>query len=331
MEKSFKALVVREENGEVSHSIEIITTEMLSEGDVLIKVAYSSVNYKDMLAIQTKGGVINKYPMIPGIDLSGIVVSSENTKFSEGQKVLVTGFQTGMSHTGGYSEYVRVPAEWVVALPDGLSLRDAMVIGTAGFTAALSIMTLETKGMSPEKDQQILVTGASGGVGSVAIQLLKESGYMNIHALTRKESEIDNLLSLGAKDVLLIHDVIPDKPKKLGKQKFHYVLDVVGGEVASSLLPQIYYGGSMSMCGNAGGIQFNSTVMPFILRGVSVLGVDSVNFPIEEREAIWTRFAGEWHIMSQALVKEVVLEELSEVFKSIKAGSHTGRHVLKII
>ena len=330
MDDKFKALVVLEESGEVSHSIEQITMEMLSEGDVLIKVAYSSVNYKDMLAVQTKGGVIQRYPMIPGIDLSGIVVSSDNSKFKPGQEVLVTGFGMGMTHTGGFSEYARVPAEWVVALPDGLSLHDAMVIGTAGFTAALSIMKLEANGMSPDKYQEILVTGASGGVGSVAIQLLKESGYRNIHALTRKDSEINKLLSLGATDVLLTGDVLPDQPKVLGKQKFHYVLDVVGGEVAAGLLPQIYYGGSMSMCGNTGGIKFNTTVLPFILRGVSILGVDSVNFPIDEREAIWERFAGEWHIMSQALVKDIVMEELSEVFASIKAGSHTGRHILKM-
>lgn len=331
MNGDFKAIVVREKDGEVSHSIERITTEMLSEGDVLIKVAYSSVNYKDMLAVQTKGGVIRNYPMIPGIDLSGTVVSSENSKFKEGQNVLVTGFQTGMTHTGGYSEYVRVPAEWVVALPEGLSMRDAMVIGTAGFTAALSIMTLEANGMSPDMNQEILVTGASGGVGSVAIQLLKASGYKNIHALAREESEIEQLLSIGATSVLLSRDILPEKPKALDKQKFHYVLDVVGGEVASGILPQIYYGGSMSMCGNAGGIIFSSTVMPFILRGVSVLGVDSVNFPIEKRDAIWTRFANEWHIMSRALVKDVVMEELDEVFENIKTGSHKGRHVLKIV
>ncbi len=331
MNTNFKCLVVREENGQVLHAIERITTDMLSEGDVLIKVAYSSVNYKDMLAVQTKGGVINHYPMIPGIDLSGTIVSSENSRFKVGQNVLVTGFQTGMTHTGGYSEYVRVPAEWVVALPEGLSLRDAMVIGTAGFTAALSIMTLESKGMSPDKDQHILVTGASGGVGSIAIQLLKASGYKNVHALAREENEVQKLLSIGAANVLLAQDVLPEKPKALDKQKFHYVLDVVGGEVASGLLPQIYYGGSMSMCGNAGGIKFNSTVMPFILRGVSILGVDSVNFPIEERDGIWERFAGEWHIMSQALVQEVVMEELSEVFERIKLGTHTGRSILRMV
>lgn len=330
MNETFKAIVVREENGEVKHALEEITMDILSEGDVIIKVAYSSVNYKDMLAVQTKGGVIRDYPMIPGIDLSGTVVSSTSDKFSVGQDVLVTGFQTGMTHTGGYSEYVRMPAEWVVASPKGLSHRDSMVIGTAGFTAALSIMTLESKGMSPDKDHEILVTGASGGVGSVAIQLLKESGYKNINALARFESEREQLLALGATNVFLASEILPEKPKVLGKQKFHFILDVVGGEVASGLLPQIYYGGSMSMCGNAGGIKFNSTVMPFILRGVSILGVDSVNFPAEERDAIWKRFAGEWHIMSEAIVKEVAMDELSEVFENIKAGRHTGRHIVKM-
>jgi putative YhdH/YhfP family quinone oxidoreductase len=330
MKDQFKAVVVREEEGQVTHAVENINESMLAEGDVVIKVAYSSVNYKDMLAVQTKGGVIRNYPMIPGIDLSGTVVSSENSKFTVGQEVLVTGFQTGMTHTGGYSEYVRIPSEWVVALPKGLSLRDCMVIGTAGFTAALSIMTLESKGMSADKDQDILVTGAAGGVGSVAIQLLKASGYKNIIGLARVEGEIEKIKSLGATDVLLAEDVIPEKPKVLGSQKFHYVLDVVGDYVASGLLPQIHYGGSMSMCGNAAGIKFNATVMPFILRGVSILGVDSVSYPIENRDAIWERFAGEWHVMSEAIVTEVDLDGLSQVFDNIKAGKHVGRHVVKM-
>lgn len=330
MKNQFKAVVVREEEGQVKHAVETISEAMLAEGDVVIKVAYSSVNYKDMLAVQTKGGVIRNYPMIPGIDLSGTVVSSENSKFSVGQEVLVTGFQTGMTHTGGYAEYVRIPSEWVVALPKGLSLRDAMVIGTAGFTAALSIMTLESKGMSADKDQDILVTGAAGGVGSVAIQLLKASGYKNIIGLARVEEEIEKIKSLGATDVLLASDVIPEKPKVLASQKFHYVLDVVGDYVASGLLPQIHYGGSMSMCGNAAGIKFNSTVMPFILRGVSILGVDSVSYPIENRDAIWERFAAEWHVMSEAIVTEVDLDGLSHVFDNIKAAKHVGRHVVKM-
>jgi len=330
MKDQFKALVVREDQGQVKHGIEDITMEMLAEGDVVIEVAYSSVNYKDMLAVQTNGGVIRNYPMIPGIDLCGVVVSSESDKFKRGQEVIVTGFQTGMAHTGGYAEYARVPAEWVVALPQGLSLRESMVIGTAGFTAALSIMSLEANGMSPDQDQEVLVTGATGGVGSVAVQLLKASGYKKVNALARHEEEVEKLLDLGADRVLLADELIAEKPRVLAKQQFHYVLDVVGGKVASGLLPQIYYGGAMSMCGNAGGIKVETTVMPFILRGVNLLGIDSVAYPIEGRDAIWRRFAGEWHIMSEAMVKDVNLHELSQVFDDIKHGNHMGRHVLKI-
>lgn len=330
MKDLFKAMVVKEINGEVAHTVEDITIEQLSEGNVVIKVAYSSVNYKDMLAVQTKGGVIRTYPMIPGIDLCGTVVSSESKNFVVGQEVLVTGFQVGMTHTGGYSEYARVPEEWIVPLPQGVSMKEAMVIGTAGFTAALSIMQLESKGMSPDKDQEILVTGASGGVGSIALQLLKASGYKKIYALSRDASESEKLLAIGATEVLIVDDIVPEKAKVLGKQRFHYVLDVVGGKVASGLLPQIYYGGSMSMCGNAGGIKFETTVMPFILRGISVLGIDSVSFPIEERKSIWNRFANEWHIMSEALVTDIDLEGLSDVFEMIKEGKHVGRYILKL-
>ncbi len=328
--KSFKAIVVRENDGEVSYAVEQITENELSPGEVLIKVAYSSVNYKDMLAVKQNGGVIRNYPMIPGIDLSGTVVSSSVPAFKEGQEVLVTGFETGMSHTGGFSEYARIPSNWIVPLPTGLSQKEAMVIGTAGFTAALSIMRLEKMGMNPKNNPEILVTGASGGVGSIAVQLLSKSGYTKINALAREESEKEHLFSLGATNVVLAKDVIPEKPKVLGGQKFHYVLDVVGGAVASGLIPQIYYGGSISMCGNAGGIALSTTVMPFILRGVNVLGIDSVNFPSEEREEIWTRFAGVWHIMAQSLVTEVSLNELPQTFEKMKTGSHVGRHIVKI-
>ena len=326
----FKALLVTEENGAVVYSLEEITAEQLSPGDVLIKVAYSSVNYKDHLAVQTGGGVIRSYPMIPGIDLSGTVVSSEDDRFQAGQEVLVTGFQMGMSHTGGYAEYARLPADWIVPLPAGLSLRDAMVIGTAGFTAALSINALEKAGMKPQDNPEILVTGAAGGVGSIAVQLLARSGYRNISALS-KNAQADEaaLLALGATRVLSLGDVLPEKARPLGTQRFHYVLDVVGGEIASALLPQIYYGGAMSMCGNAGGISLNTTVMPFILRGVTLLGIDSVSYPAAARPAIWERFAGDWHVMADSIVREVSLSELPQVFDSIRLGAHLGRNIVK--
>ena len=327
---AFQAIVVREVEGEVTYARENITLDQLSEGEVLIKVAYSSVNYKDCLAVKTKGGVIRDYPMIPGIDLSGTVVSSASPAFAEGQAVLVTGFQVGMSHTGGFAEYARIPAKWVVSLPENLTLREAMVIGTAGFTAALSVMALERAGMKPQDNPEILVTGPSGGVGSIAVQLLAKSGYQNIHALAREPEEEAHLKALGATNVVLARDIIPEKSKALDKQRFHYVLDVVGGEVASALVAQIYYGGAMSMCGNAGGVKFNATVMPFILRGVSVVGVDSVSYPIEKRDEIWNRFAGEWHIMGQSLVQEITMNEMVETIQKVLAGQHVGRHIVKI-
>lgn len=328
--ESFKAVVVKEQDGSVGFSVDQITLDQLFPGEVLIKVSYSSVNYKDSLAVKAGGGVIRNYPMIPGIDLSGTVVSSAVDTFTPGQQVLVTGFQLGMTHTGGLSEYARVPADWVVPLPDGLSLRDAMIVGTAGFTAALSVHALEQMGMTPENNPEVLVTGAAGGVGSIALQLLSRSGYSNVSALCRNETEKNLLLSLGIAKVLELQDIIPEKVKPLGPQKFHYVLDVVGGEVASALIPQIYYGGSMSMCGNAGGIKLDATVLPFILRGIKLLGVDSVSFPIHDRARIWQRFAQEWHIMGDAVVSEVGLDELAKVFTDIQKGVHLGRTIVKI-
>ena len=326
----FKAVVVKEVQGEVKFGVENISISDLSEGEVLIKVAYSSVNYKDSLAVKTKGGVINKYPMIAGIDLSGIVVSSSTDKFKEGQHVLVTGFEVGMTHTGGFSEYARIPAEWIVPLPEGLSLIDSMIIGTAGFTAGLSVLALEKMGMASNKDASILVTGATGGVGSLALQILKKSGYTNITALTRKSDQTNMLKDLGADNVVTLADIELDKPRPLAKQKYHYVIDTVGGELISTIIPQIYYGGSISICGNAGGIKFSTTVLPFILRGINLLGIDSVNYPMEERYEIWSKFGKEWNISNDAFTNKVTLEQLAETFNSLQMGTHLGRTIVEI-
>lgn len=331
--KKFRALVVRDMDSEINYAIEDVDINMLSEGELIIRVEYSSVNYKDMLAVKKNGGVIRNYPMIPGIDLAGEVVNSKDERFKIGDHILVTGFQTGMTHTGGYSEYARIPADWVVLIPNGLTSKEVMIIGTAGFTAALSIIALEKGGMCEKNQPEILVTGASGGVGSIATQLLLKSGYKNISVLSKdKDVEGEFLKSLGVKNIYNLEDISPEseKGKPLGKQKFNYILDTVGGLVASRLLGNIYYGGSMSMCGNAAGIKFETTVLPFILRGINILGIDSVNFPREKRDEIWKKFINEWNIMKELPFQEVKLDNIAEVFKAIQDGKHSGRTVVKI-
>lgn len=325
---TFKAIVVKEQQDQVIYGLEDVHMDALSEGEVLIKVAYSSINYKDMLAVQKNAGVIRNYPMIPGIDLSGTVVSSTDSRYTEGQKVLVTGFGTGVSHTGGFAEYARIPGDWIVPLPNNLTLKDAMVFGTAGFTASLSIIALEKKGLDVNNDARILVTGSTGGVGSVALQILFKIGYKNIAALVRKDYQVEIAKSLGATEIVFAHE-LGELNKPLNKQNFDFVLDTVGGDIASVLIPQISYGGSMSMCGNAGGIKISSTVLPFILRGISLLGIDSVNVPIEDRPAVWEKIANDWNISQTTLINEISLEEVPQTIEAIKNGQHVGRTIVK--
>lgn len=328
--KIFKALVVREENENITYKIEDnVTSKQLNDGDVLVKVHYSSLNYKDMLAVQKNGGVIRKYPMIPGIDLSGTIVESNDPAFSIGQEVLVTGYDMGMSHTGGLSEYTRIPSSWVIPLPKNLSLKEAMIYGTAGLTAGLSIDALEEEGMSLNKEQTVLVTGATGGVGSLALQILSKMGYKNLIALVRKEYQIEVAQKLGGNDVILLENFEFGK-KPLNKQKFDYILDTVGGELLSNLIPFVTYGGSISMCGNAAGIKLDTTVLPFILRGINLLGIDSVNISREKRVQVWNKLASEWKITDTTLVNEIGLEDVPETIVNIKNGTHLGRTIVKI-
>ncbi len=324
----FKAIVVKENQDQVNYELENVNLASLSNGEVIIKVAYSSINYKDMLALQKNGGVIREYPMIPGIDLSGTIVHTSDNRYIEGQEVVVTGFNMGMSHTGGFAEYARVPADWIVPLPVNLSLKDAMIFGTAGFTAALSIMALEEKGMDVNENPRILVTGSTGGVGSIAIQILSQIGYKNIYALVRKKYQEEVAKYLGATSVVFASD-LGDLSKPLNKQNFDFVLDTVGGEVASILIPQISYGGSMSMCGNAGGIKITSNVLLFILRGVNLLGIDSVNVPINNRHFVWAKIANEWNVSQTTLTNEIYLNDLPQKIHMIKNGQHLGRTIIK--
>lgn len=329
MEK-FSSFVINKQLDTITAKVEEITLDSLSDGDLTIKVAYSSVNYKDSLAVKSNGGVIRDYPMIPGIDLSGTVIASENDQFSKGQHVLVTGYGLGVTHTGGFSEIARIPHEWVVPLTEPLTLKDAMIFGTAGFTAALSIQALEKNGLGQKKDAAILITGASGGVGSLAIAMLKQLGYTNIIALSRKESAFNKLKKIGASQVLLLDEFMPEKIKPLAKQTIDFAIDTVGGEVTAALLPQLCYGASMAICGNAAGIKLNTTVLPFILRGTTILGIDSVNVPMDQRLKIWERLATDLNVSKHELVNEISLPELAQTLNQLQAGTHIGRTIIKM-
>ncbi|MGX7193162.1 oxidoreductase [Enterococcus moraviensis] len=324
------ALIINETNETITLSTEETPIETLDQGDVTIQVAYSSVNYKDSLAVKKNGGVIRSYPMIPGIDLSGTVLTSNDERFTEGQKVLVTGYGLGVTHMGGFAEIARVPGDWIVPLPDELNLKEAMVFGTAGFTAALSVQALEKNGLTQNKDATILVTGATGGVGSLAIAMLKKLGYKNILALSRKKSAIDSLKKIGATDVLLLDEFMPEKIKPLSKQTIDFAIDTVGGDVTSALLSQLRYDGSIAICGNAAGINLNTTVLPFILRNATLLGIDSVNVPMKERLVIWQRLATDLNVTPYELTNEISLQELSETLNQLQAGTHIGRTIVKM-
>lgn len=327
--KDFSSLVVDRQNNQLLSTIKTMTLEDLSLGEVVIAVHYSSINYKDSLAPLANGGVVRTYPMIPGIDLGGIVLSSTDERFVTGQEVLVTGYEIGVSHTGGFSEIARVPADWVVPLPKNLSLKDAMVIGTAGITAALSIQYLEKNGLSQKKDATILVTGASGGVGSLSISMLKQLGYSSIFAMTRKKELIPTLQKLGATDIILTNDFLSDQKKSLMKQKFHFVIDTVGGELTSNILPQIYFNGSLALSGNVGGIKLSTTVLPFILRGISLLGVDSVHLSMSQRTMIWENLANfSWQ--DYFLVNEISLQNVLEIMNQLQETSHIGRTIVNL-
>lgn len=271
---NFKAFVVDKTDGNFSAQIKTISLDDLPAGDVVVKVAYSSVNYKDGLASIPNGKIVRAYPFVPGIDLAGTVVSSEDSRFSKGDEVIATSYEIGVSHYGGYSEYARVPGEWVVPLPKDITLREAMIYGTAGFTAALSVHRLEENGLTPEKGK-VLVTGATGGVGSIAVAMLAKRGYQVV-ASTGKESEHEYLRKIGAFEIISREELIGEKVKPLDKQLWAAAVDPVGGKTLSSILSKLDYSGSVAVSGLTGGTDVPATVFPFILRGINLLGIDSV-------------------------------------------------------
>lgn len=330
MSEAFKALVVNKQENDFTVKLQELTLSDLPEGEVLIRVQYSSVNYKDSLASIPEGNVVKSYPMVPGIDLAGLVVSSEDPRFKEGDEVIATSYEIGVSHFGGYSEYARIPAKWIVPLPEGLTLKEAMIIGTAGFTAALSIQRLEENGVTPDKGE-VLVTGATGGVGSFAVAILSKLGYQ-IVASTGKASQHEFLKQLGAHSVVSREEIYDGKIRALGKQNWAAAVDPVGGEPLASLLSQIHYGGSVAASGLTAGVKVPTTVFPFILRGVNLLGIDSVYCPMETRLKIWGRLATDFkpHNMENLVQQEVPLEHLPSVLPTLLKGEATGRTIVKL-
>ncbi|MFC9601526.1 acryloyl-CoA reductase [Peribacillus butanolivorans] len=330
MVQRFGALVVDKQEDQFSVSIQELTLDDLPQGEVLIRVHYSGVNYKDSLASIPNGNIVTNYPIVPGIDLAGVVVSSENPRFKEGDEVIATSYGIGVSQSGGYSEFARVPAEWIVPLPEGLTLKEAMVIGTAGFTAALSVLRLEENNLTPDQGS-VLVTGATGGVGSFAVSILSKLGY-SVEASTGKESEHGYLKEIGASTIVSREDVYNGKLRALGKQKWSGAVDPVGGEPLASVLSQIQYGGSVAVSGLTAGTNLPATVFPFILRGVNLLGIDSVNCPMDTRLKVWQRLATDFKLahLEQLIQQEITLKDLPDVLPTLLKGEARGRTIVKL-
>ena len=322
---AFRSYRIDEEGGRFVD----LSLDDLDPGEVLIQTHYSSVNYKDALAATGAGKVIRRFPCVGGVDASGVVVSSSDAHFKAGDEVLVTGYEMGVAHDGGYAEYVRVPAEWVVPLPHGLTLFEAMALGTAGFTAALSIHRLEQNELSRVKGK-VIVTGATGGVGSLAIQMLSQLGY-HVVALTGKDNEHDYLRSLGASEILPRSQVDLKSTRPLEKAQWAGALDAVGGETLSWLTRSMQQNGAIASFGNAGGVELHTTVFPFILRGVKLLGVDSAATEMPLRKQIWQRLANELKPRRLAqLTHSVPFAKLPDIFPKMLQGEGHGRTVVKI-
>ena len=327
----FKALVLEQNGDAVLPHLRELTLDDLPAGDVLVRVHYSSLNFKDSMALANKG-IIRKFPAVPGIDLAGVVVESSNPAYQAGDQVVLTGWGIGERHWGGYSQFARVKAEWLVPLPTGLSLLQAMQVGTAGFTAMMCVDALEQAGLKPGQGP-VAVTGASGGVGSVALPILAALGY-ETWALTNRESQTDYLKSLGASKVLLRQELLSTKPTRpvLDTETFAGVVDTVGGETLAALIARVIYGGSVAMCGLVGGTNLDTTVFPFILRGVNLLGIDSVRCPVERRLRTWARIAKELpHAALNKASTTISLGEVIDVAADMQKGHAIGRSVVSLL
>tara|TARA_X000000368_G_scaffold192900_1_gene152143 strand:- start:1083 stop:2066 length:984 start_codon:yes stop_codon:yes gene_type:complete len=322
----YSAYYVEENDGEFSSSISELELQKPEDGFVQIEVSHSSLNYKDALSASGNKGVTRNYPFVPGIDAAGTITDANSTQFTNGDEVIVTGYDMGMNTPGGFGEYINVPAEWVVKKPANLSSLEAMSIGTAGITAAASVLKIYDS--SKASELPVLVSGATGGVGSVGVMLMSKLGK-EVSALTGKPSSTDFLKSIGADNIIMRDEYLEAPAKALERPLFASAIDTVGGNVLSKMLPQISPHGVVACCGNVAGIEVNTTVFPFILRGITLAGIDSAESPIEFKTSIWNKFADEWKLDLSSMIKVVSKENLHQEIDLILEGGQQGRVVLQ--
>jgi acrylyl-CoA reductase (NADPH) len=328
MTTSFPAFVVRKDaDGRVAARVERLTVDDLPAGEVLIRVAYSSLNYKDALASQGHPGVVRTLPHVPGIDCAGTVEESTSPDYRPGDQVIITGYELGSGHWGGYAEFVRVPAEWIVPLPSGLTLRETMIYGTAGFTAAQCVAAIVARGIEPSRGA-VVVTGSTGGVGSIAVAILAKLGY-EVEAVTGKLEHHDWLRKLGARTVLNRKDVADDSDRPLLRARWAAAVDTVGGKPLATILRSTQHRGCVAACGLVAGTDLPLTIYPFILRGVMLAGIDSANCPRPERLEMWRKLADPWNVAQlDSIAEEITLDELPDRIQKILAGQIVGRTVV---
>lgn len=327
---NFKAFLVTQNHQQYETSIAKLAIADLPKGEVLIQVHYSSLNYKDALSATGHPGVTKKFPHIPGIDAAGIVLSSAVPQFQPGDAVIVTGFDQGMNTWGGFTEYVRVPAAWVVPVPEGMTLRESMILGTAGLTAGLCIQSLQQNGVTPDSGE-VLVTGSTGSVGSLAIAILAKLGY-TVVAVTGKTAQHDYLKALGA-TTILAREAVEDRDRKpLLKSRWAGVVDTVGGNILATAIKSTKYGGCVTACGLVGGTELPTTVYPFILRSVRLIGIDSAECPISVRTRIWQQLATDWKPANlEDMATEIQLSQLPEKIAAMLKGENVGRVLVKLV
>ena len=332
MSSRFKALILNQEGENFSREIKSIDKSFLKHGDVLVKVEYSSLNYKDALILKNGARLVKEFPHIPGIDFSGVVEESDNNKFKKGDEVILTGWRVGEIYFGGYSQYAKVNGEFLVKKPKSISLKEAMILGTAGFTALQCSFTTKTTRevlLLGNKVNNVIVSGASGGVGSMAVMILNNLGC-DVTAVTGKDNNRDYLKSIGAKNVINTSELMKDS-RPLDKGLWDGAVDTVGGKVLENILSQTKDGGIVSACGNAADIKLNTTVMPFIIRGVKLWGINSVTASIARRQFLWSEASKliNFELLNKS-VKEITLDELNNIFSKMLKGETTGRYIVNL-